>query len=136
MHFDSFYTIDPSQLPEDAEFYHNVYLVAISVSQEVWNEIEEWEGLDSVCYMDKLTDPFPKAVVFHIDENLGEKAREEDLEEMELEENELENLMLQEEPYDFIVEEFPHAVVQITSDGEITWYDGKSSDEEENPWLL
>lgn len=104
-----FYNVDPDSLPKDAQYYHNVCVTVIAVSAELWNEVEEIADLDGIYYTEGLTAALPTMTVFYLEEELDE-----DLE--------------------FGMEVFPHSVVEIQSDGNICWYDGKGQTYDENPW--
>lgn len=100
----SFYDIDPSSLPNDSQFYHNVLVVLVGFPPEKW-QFEE----DEIWYLDHITSARPYAICFYVDEEFDLDYEEED------------NLGdIQEQ--DFYLQFDKHSVVEVCSDNSIQWY--------------
>ena len=52
-----------NSLAEGAQFYHNVTVIVISVAEDIWDE-----DFDSIWYLDQLTAPESKAILFFKEE--------------------------------------------------------------------
>lgn len=109
--FATFYDLNPDEMPEDATYYHNVYVIAVAVSREMWDSVEELQDITCISYLDEVCGPAPCATFIWVcDEEF-------------------------EDDVDFEVETYDHSVVEVRADGDICWYDGKAFDEG-NPWRL
>lgn len=55
----NFCDIPAEAFPKGAQFYHNVIVMVFSVAEDIWNE-----DFDSIWYLDQLTAPKSKAILF------------------------------------------------------------------------
>lgn len=94
----TFYDINPMHLPKDAIYFHNVLIIILAVSPQVWEFQEE-----QIWYLDQLTSPTPTAYCFYLEPELEEEDQEEET--------------------DFELCFIPHSVIEICGN-EISWYEG------------
>lgn len=95
----TFYDIDPINLPEDAVYYHNVLVVCVGITPQLW----EYENYEEIWYLEYITSPQPTAYCFYVEPELEQE--EEDAE------------------IDFEIIIVSNCVVEVCNN-EISWYDG------------
>lgn len=101
----SFYDINPISLPKQATYYHNVLMICIGVTPELWPV----QNVTDIWYLDQITSARPTAYLFYLEPKL------------EQEEDEDGELM------DFDISIINHCVVEICENS-VCWY----STEDEN----
>lgn len=86
---------------EGAQFYHNVIVIVVSVAEDIWDE-----DFDSIWYLDQLTAPKPKAILFF------KEGREiiNDADEQEC---------------DWLLDYYENCIVEIDPNGTVSWYEGE-----------
>ena len=104
----SFYDIDPTTLPKDALYFHNVLLVLVATDPQLW----EYEDCDQIWHLNQITSPQPTAYCFYPDSELQEQEDEDG------------------EVSDFEIILVNHAVVEVCGN-EVSWYEGVDDDEED-----
>ena len=119
-----FYSIPPEKLPEGAQFYHNISIIAIAIAEDIWEE-----NFDSIWYMEQLTGPRPYVIYIYKKESEYINSYEEDdivfipdeelFNDIDFEDDE------QEEEYDWIIDQFDNCVIQINPDQSVSWYKGE-----------
>lgn len=72
---------------------HNVTVIVISVAEDIWDE-----DFDSIWYLDQLTAPEPKAILFL------------------KEEREIIN-------DDWLLDYYENCIVEVDPDGTVSWYE-------------
>ena len=86
-----------NSLAEGAQFYHNVTVIVISVAEDIWDE-----DFDSIWYLDQLTAPESKAILFF------------------KEEREIIN-----DDCDWLLDYYENCIVEVDPDGTVSWYEGE-----------
>lgn len=76
--------------------YHNVTVIVISVAEDIWDE-----DFDSIWYLDQLTAPESKAILFF------------------KEEREVIN------DIDWLLDYYENCIVEVDPDGTVSWYEGE-----------
>lgn len=89
-------------LAEGAQFYHNVTVIVISVAEDIWDE-----DFDSIWYLDQLTAPEPKAILFLKEER--EIINDADVDVF----------------YDWLLDYYENCIVEVDPDGTVLWYEGE-----------
>lgn len=84
--------------PEGAQFYHNVTVIVISVAEDIWDE-----DFDSIWYLDQLTAPESKAILFFKEE------RE----------------VINDTDVDWLLDYYENCIVEVDPDGTVSWYEGE-----------
>ena len=90
--------------PEGAQFYHNVTVIVISVAEDIWDE-----DFDSIWYLDQLTAPEPKAILFFKEER--EIINNADCDD--------------EQECDWLLDYYENCIVEVDPDGTVSWYEGE-----------
>lgn len=85
---------------EGAQFYHNVTVIVISVAEDIWDE-----DFDSIWYLDQLTAPESKAILFFKEER--------------------EVINDDEQEYDWLLDYYENCIVEVDPDGTVSWYEGE-----------
>lgn len=98
--------------PSDAIYFHNVTVVTIAARSYMARDILP-EGVDSIAYVEKLTDLNPKLLMVYIDD-----------EPWELEEENFAYLYEYEDPegVDCEVAIYPGCVVEISEELGVSWF--------------
>ena len=85
---------------EGAQFYHNVTVIVVSVAEDIWDE-----DFDSIWYLDQLTAPEPKAILFFKEER--------------------EIINDDEQECDWLLDYYENCIVEVDPDGTVSWYEGE-----------
>lgn len=93
----NFYDIPAEAFPKDAQFYHNVTVIVFSVAEDIWDE-----DFDSIWYLDQLTAPESKAILFF-------KEKREIINEAD----------------DWLLDYYENCIVEVDPDGTVSWYEGE-----------
>lgn len=118
----TFYDIPAEGLPEGHRYYFNVLMICIAISPQLASEIFPVQGLEELYFVDQITDIRPVAYHIYIEPELGiwEVLEEENLEEEQLQDEEGEEL---DSELECEIQLFPHSVVEIAENGEISFFD-------------
>lgn len=81
---------------EASQFYHNVTVIVFSIAEDIWDE-----DFDSIWYLDQLTAPESKAILFF------------------KEEREIIN------DADWLLDYYENCIVEVDPDGTVSWYEGE-----------
>ena len=92
-----------NSLAEGAQFYHNVTVIVISVAEDIWDE-----DFDSIWYLDQLTAPESKAILFF-------------KEEREIINDDCDD----EQECDWLLDYYENCIVEVDPDGTVSWYEGE-----------
>lgn len=111
-----FYDENPMHLPNDAQYYFNILVVCIAISDEYGDEILP-SGVEDIWFCDHLTDPRPYAIHFYREEQ--EEMYDEEIEDYN----------------DYEIEVFPHCVIEISETLGITWFHMIDFDTDDN-WRI
>ena len=93
-------------LAEGAQFYHNVTVIVISVAEDIWDE-----DFDSIWYLDQLTAPEPKAILFLKEEREIINDADVDCDD--------------EQECDWLLDYYENCIVEVDPDGTVSWYEGE-----------
>lgn len=107
-----FYDEHPMHLPNDGEYYFNILVICIAISEDYADEILP-EGVEDIWYCDHLTDPRPYAIHFY----------REDPDEMYDEE--------EDDCNDYEISYYPHCVVELSPTLGVTWFEMLDFDTED-----
>lgn len=99
----------PEFLPKDAQFYYNILIVCIEVSQEYWNEYFP-KDINETWYLQDITSSRPKAYHFYIEDDIDED-------------------------YDYEIYCIPHTVIAVEQDKQIQCYNMIDFDTDD-PWEI
>lgn len=89
--------------PKGAQFYHNVTVIVFSVAEDIWDE-----DFDSIWYLDQLTAPESKAILFF-------------KEEREI----INDAFYDEQECDWSLDYYENCIVEVDPDGTVSWYEGE-----------
>lgn len=87
----------PEFLPENAQFYFNILMVCIEISQDCWDKYFH-QDIDEIWYLQDITSSRPKVYHFYIEDNIDED-------------------------FEYEVSCFPHTVIAVGQDNQILCYD-------------
>ena len=96
--------------PEGAQFYHNATVIVFAVAEDIWDE-----DFDSIWYLDQLTIPEPKAILFFKEER--EVINDADVDAFQACDDEQE--------CDWLLDYYENCVVEVDPDGTVSWYEGE-----------
>ena len=94
----NFCDIPAEAFPKGAQFYHNVTVIVFSVAEDIWDE-----DFDSIWYLDQLTAPESKAILFFKEE------RE----------------IINDADVDWLLDYYENCIVEVDPDGTVSWYEGE-----------
>lgn len=94
----NFCDIPAEAFPKGAQFYHNVTVIVFSVAEDIWDE-----DFDSIWYLDQLTAPESKAILFFKEE------RE----------------IINDADCDWLLDYYENCIVEVDPDGTVSWYEGE-----------
>lgn len=106
----NFCDIPAKAFPEGAQFYHNVTVIVVSVAEDIWDE-----DFDSIWYLDQLTAPDPKAILFFKEER--EIINDADVDVFYDCDDEQE--------CDWLLDYYENCIVEVDPDGTVSWYEGE-----------
>lgn len=89
--------------PKGAQFYHNVTVIVFSIAEDIWDE-----DFDSIWYLDQLTAPESKAILFF-------------KEEREIINDDCDD----EQECDWLLDYYENCIVEVDPDGTVSWYEGE-----------
>ncbi len=92
----NFCDIPAEAFPKGAQFYHNVTVIVFSVAEDIWDE-----DFDSIWYLDQLTAPESKAILFF-------KEEREIIDDA-----------------DWLLDYYENCIVEVDPDGTVSWYEGE-----------
>lgn len=100
----NFHGIPAETFPEGAQFYHNVTVIVFAVAEDVWDE-----DFDSIWYLDQLTAPDPKAILFYQEkiEFINDDNDDDD------------------EECEWLLDYYENCIVEIDPNGTVSWYEGE-----------
>lgn len=99
----NFCYIPAEAFPKGAQFYHNVTVIVFSVAEDIWDE-----DFDSIWYLDQLTAPESKAILFF-------------KEEREIINDDCDD----EQECDWLLDYYENCIVEVDPDGTVSWYEGE-----------
>lgn len=89
---------------EGAQFYHNVTVIVVSVAEDIWDE-----DFDSIWYLDQLTAPESKAILFFKEEREIINDADVDCDD--------------EQECDWLLDYYENCIVKVDPDGTVSWYE-------------
>lgn len=92
---------------EGAQFYHNVTVIVFSIAEDIWDE-----DFDSIWYLDQLTAPESKAILFFKEER--EIINDTDVDIF---------YDCDEQECDWLLDYYENCIVEVDPDGTISWYE-------------
>lgn len=113
----TFYDIPENGLPRENEYYFNVLVICIAVIPQLAKELLG-ENVDEIYYLDQITSTRPTVYHFYIEPELGIQYDETEEEEYR-----------EEVVYEICL--FPHSVVEISPQGEISFFEMLDFDTED-----
>lgn len=103
----NFCDIPAEAFPKGAQFYHNVTVIVFSIAEDIWDE-----DFDSIWYLDQLTAPESKAILFFKEER--EIINDTDVDIF---------YDCDEQECDWLLDYYENCIVEVDPDGTISWYE-------------